>query len=151
MKKMLGWLLLLLIMVPGAQAAEMKVYPGAKPDLTEAKKYQAVKAHSSPVLQKKMGKHFFYTTADEFDKVYAFYKALYQETDLNIKKINSPLGEAGVQNDAYFCLDRAGVIAKSKHWLKLQHPYVGVVNPGKGHKPSREIRDVTGIIVVEKE
>jgi hypothetical protein len=145
---------LLLVMVLGFSgtsfATDFKVYPGAVLDKAETQKMLAVKAKASPALQKKMGTQTIYTTHHAFDKVFAFYRALYPESDINIKKVNAPMGEGHVLNDAYFCLDKAPSVARSKRWIKIQAPFVGTVLPGRNRHVTPEIRNVTCIILMEK-
>ncbi len=152
MRVFLGVVVLGLVvgMIGIAWAADFKVYPGAVLDKAETQKMLAVKAKASPALQKKMGTQTIYTTHDAFDKVFAFYRALYPESDINIKKVNAPMGAGHVLNDAYFCLDKAASVSRSKRWIKIQTPFVGTVVPGRNRHATPEIRDVTCIILMEK-
>jgi hypothetical protein len=132
-----------------AWAAGAQVYPGARVETAETGHFQEVKTKSSPALQAQIGHRTFYTTPDAFDKVYAFYKKLYPETDLNIKKINAPLANNGKLNEAYFCLDGAPTVGQSRNWIKLQHPFISTsASQGTNYRP--KIEQVTVIITTVK-
>jgi hypothetical protein len=148
MKKWLGALTILFMAIT-AGAATVKLYPGARLDAAETGSFQNAKAKSSPALQVQMGQQTFYTTPDSFGKVYAFYKKLYPETDTNIKKSNLPLHGGGTLSTAYFCLDGAHNVGRSKYWLKIQYPLIPAASsPGAPYQP--KIENVTVITVISK-
>ena len=64
-----------------------------------------------------------YTTGDPFDKVYAFYKALYKEFPMRSTGPKLPSGQQ--IKWAFFIVDGGTTLANSKFWLKIQRPYVG--------------------------
>jgi hypothetical protein len=148
MKKYLGILALLLCVSP-AWAAAARLYPGASLDSVENGHFQTMKAKSTPGLQTQMGQQTFYTTADSFEKVYAFYKKLYPETDVKIKKNKVPLAGGAKLSEAFFCVDGAHSVGRSKNWLKIQRPLISSVTaPGGKYEP--KIENVTVITVTVK-
>ena len=53
--------------------------------------------------------------------------------------------------EAYFILDNAADIMTSKHWIKIQRPYLGRGQTGEGfHGKYGAVRDVTAIIEEDK-
>ena len=81
--------------------------------------------------------------------MYAFYKKLYPETDKNIRKMDVPLHGGGTLSEAYFCLDGARAINRSKSWLKIQHPFVPAAASQGGQRQAK-LEDVTVITVIQK-
>jgi hypothetical protein len=80
-----------------------------------------------------------YTTGDAFDAVYAFYKSLYKEYTM---RSSSPKLPSGQQIKwAFFILDGGKDLSSSKHWMKIQRPYVGGAD-------GKDVRDVTVIQTV---
>jgi hypothetical protein len=148
MKKCLG-VLAILLYAGTAWAVGAKLYPGARQDAAEGAHFQSEKAKASPALRAKMGQQTFYTTPDSFAKVYAFYKKLYPETDKNIKKMDVPLSGGGTLSEAYFCLDGAVAINRSKNWLKIQRPFFPAA-ASRGAQRQAKIEDVTVITVIQK-
>jgi hypothetical protein len=135
-----------------AHASDFKVYPNAKLDQVEMQKYQAQLSGLDAQTRKMVGVQSIYTTNDDFQKVYAFYKNLYKETDLNIKKTNTPMPGGKMLNDAFFCLDGSDSIAKSKYWMKIQNPFIGdaKLSPRSGDPGFNDVRNITVISVVKK-
>ncbi|NTV53585.1 MAG: hypothetical protein HGA76_11335 [Candidatus Firestonebacteria bacterium] len=148
MKKLLG-ILVLLLCASTVWAAPVKLYPGAVQDGSETGHFQAVKAKSSPALRAKMGQETFYVTPDKFEKVYAFYKKLYPETNLSLRKLNVPMHGGGVFSEAYFCLDGIRNLRRSKHWLKIQSPFISAAGSNGPHYRANA-ENLTVIVVVSK-
>ena len=123
---------------PKAKASpgvEFKIYPGAKTDpWTEKSAEKARKAGSDTDV---------YVTADAFEKVYAFYKAIAPEYQLpeipGLGALSSADGDIKV---AFFIFDAAKGLENSKHWIKIQRPTIGDVES--------DSRDVTSIQVVRR-
>jgi len=110
-------------------AQDFKPYPGSKRD----EKGSRAASATAPGKQSDV-----YTTDDAFDKVYAFYKGLYQEYMMR----GVPRLPSGQQIKwAFFILDGAQDFSKSKYWMKVQRPYVGGAD-------SKDIRDITVIQTV---
>jgi hypothetical protein len=146
------WLLGGILLATAAQAADLKVYPGARLDRAEMKKYQAQLAKLSDAARKLAGEQKIFVTHDPFPKVYAFYSKLYKETNLTMKKTDQPMPGGKRLSDAFFCLDGADSIAVSKHWLKVQYPFIGATKLStRTHTVTfGDVRDVTVISVVKK-
>ena len=110
-------------------AQAFKPYPGSKLD----EKGSRAASATNPSKQSDV-----YTTDDAFDKVYAFYKGLYQEYTMR----GIPRLPSGQQIKwAFFILDGAQDFSKSKYWMKIQRPYVGGAD-------GKDIRDLTVIQTV---
>jgi hypothetical protein len=77
-----------------------------------------------------------YTTSDSFDKVYAFYKALYKEFAMPRQPPKQPSGQQ--IKWAFFILDGGTNLSNSKYWMKIQRPYIGGVD-------GSDTRDITVI------
>jgi hypothetical protein len=109
-------------------AQDFKPYPGSKLD------EKASREASAAAPDKKSD---VYTTNDAFDKVYAFYKGLYKEYMMpgQPRKLSSGL------EWAFFILDGEKNLASSKHWMKIQRPYVGGAD-------GKDIRDITVVHTV---
>jgi len=110
-------------------AQEFKPYAGSKID----EKASSEATAAVPGKQSEV-----YTTGDAFDKVYAFYKALYKEYSMS----GSPKLPSGQQIKwAFFIIDGGKDLASSKYWMKVQRPYVGGAD-------GQDIRDITVIQTV---
>jgi len=117
-----------------ALAQEFKIYPGSRVD------ENAGRQASSRSTQSEV-----YTTSDSFEKVCAFYRALYKEHRWPLPPPTLPSGKP-VQW-AFFILDGAKDIVHSKSWVKVQHPYILTVDENVDFKG---IRDVTLIQKLRK-
>lgn len=127
-------------------AGSFKVYPGAEvADIYEPDQSKAV-----PQMQK-APKVIIFTTNDIFENVVAFYRS-------NAREYRMPGGGKPVKLssgqellEAYFILDDAGDIMTSKHWVKIQRPYLVRGRTEKGFQGRYEaIRNVTAIIEEDK-
>ena len=113
-------------------AQDFKPYTGSKLDQQATRESTA----AAPGKQSEV-----YTTSDSFDKVHAFYKALYKEyTMMHSSGPKLPSGQQVVW--AFFILDGGKDLASSKHWMKIQRPYVGGTD-------GKDIRDLTVIQTVQ--
>jgi hypothetical protein len=128
-------------------SAPLKVYPGAKlEDVYEAKQSQAeTKMFTSP-------KVIIFTTSDLFENVVAFYRRVareYRVPGMGRNPVKLPSGQE--LKEAYFILDDAADLSTSKHWIKIQRPYLDQGSPGDPFYGKREkTRDVTAIIEEDK-
>jgi hypothetical protein len=128
-------------------AGVFKVYPGAKlEEVYEAKRSEAgAKTSKSP-------KVIIFTTADFFENVVAFYRGLtreYRMPGTGGKPMRLSTGQE--LKEAYFIFDDATDIMTSKHWVKIQRPYLLRGRTGEGfHGKFEAIRDVTAIIEEDK-
>ncbi len=128
-------------------AGVFKVYPGAKlEEVYEAKQSEAgAKGSKSP-------KVIIFVTADLFENVIAFYRGLtreYRMPGTGGKPMRLSTGQE--LKEAYFIFDEAADIMTSKHWVKIQRPYVVRGRTGEGvHGKFEAVRDVTAIIEEDK-
>ena len=144
------WVLALLILLSLSVigfSASFKVYPGAKlEDVYEAKLSEAgAKTPSSP-------KVIIFTTNDLFENVVAFYRSIAKEYRVPGMGRNPVKLSSGQElKEAYFILDAAGDLSSSKHWIKIQRPYLDKGRPGDPfYGKSEKTRDVTAIIEEDK-
>ncbi len=102
-------------------AGVFKVYPGARlEDVSEAKQSAAGVKTSKPP------KVFIFTTNDFFENVVAFYRGLakeYRSPGTGGKPTKLSSGQD--LKEAYFIFDDAADLTTSKHWVKIQRPYLG--------------------------
>ena len=110
-------------------AQDFKSYSGAKLDEKASREASA----AAPGKQSEV-----YTTADNYDKVYAFYKGQYKEIQMR----GAPKLPSGQQIKwAFFAVDGGKDLKESKYWMKIQHPFMGGAD-------GKDIRDVTIIQTV---
>ena len=149
MKK--GICILVFVMVLALPAigfsASFKVYPGAKlEDVYEAK--QSGVGTKMP----KAPKVIIFTTNDLFENVVAFYRGIareYRMPGTGGKPMKLSSGQE--LKEAYFIFDNAADIMTSKHWIKIQRPYVDRGRTGGPFYGKYEkIREVTAIIEEDK-
>lgn len=110
-------------------AQDFKPYAGSKLDEKASREASA----AAPGKQSEV-----YTTGDSFDQVYAFYKGLYKEYTMPSR--SRPHSGPQVKW-AFFILDGEKDLASSKHWMKVQRPYIGGTD-------GKDIRDLTVIQTV---
>jgi hypothetical protein len=127
-------------------AGSFKVYPGAElEDVYEPEQSEAV-----PRMQK-VPKVIIFTTNDFFENVVSFYRSKAREYRMpgGGKPIRLSSGQELME--AYFILDEAGDIMTSKHWIKIQRPYLVRGRTGKEFQGKYEaVRNVTAIIEEDK-
>jgi hypothetical protein len=128
-------------------AAAFKVYPGAK--LEEV--YEAKQLDTGAKMSK-APKIFIFTTSDFFDNVVAFYRGIareYRMSGTGGKPIKLPSGQE--LKEAYFILDGAGDLSTSKHWVKIQRPFLSRDRTKEGFQGKYgAVREVTAIIEEDK-
>lgn len=123
-----------------ARAAEPKIYPGAKPEIIEAK----------PGMGMPPGTMIrFYTSEAAFEKVLAFYQKLYPEMAMAAPPPTLPAGQKVLW--AFFSLDGKTDLAASKHWMKIQRPAIMDVRMEGGVMKYLDVRDVTLIQFIESQ
>ena len=128
-------------------SASFKVYPGAKvEDIYETKQSEAgTKMSKGP-------KVVIFTTNDFFENVVAFYRGTgreYRVPGTSGKPIKLPSGQE--LKEAYFIFDNAADIMTSKHWIKIQRPYLSRERTREGSRGRYEaVREVTAIIEEDK-
>jgi hypothetical protein len=120
-----------------------RIYPGARLDRTATQQ-----AKTSPATPPEV-EIAVYTTADTFDKVFGFY----QRNGKEYKAIGSrarKLPNGKELRDAFFILDDGRDLLTSKHWVKIQRPYIGQYGLGRNGAGASDIRDVTAIVLTRK-
>ena len=128
-------------------AGSFKVYPGAK--LEDV--YEIKEAKPTPQMQK-TPKVLIFTTNDFFENVVAFYRGTgreYRTSSTGGKPTKLSSGQE--LKEAYFIFDNAADIMTSKHWIKIQRPYLSRERTTTG-SPGKygAVRDVTAIIEEDK-
>ena len=130
-------------------AAGFKVYPGAKVEEVYEAKQPEVGAYNK---MSKAPQVIIFTTNDFFENVVAFYRGSAREYRMS-STVARPMRLSSGQElkEAYFILDDAGDITTSKHWIKIQRPYLVGAQTGEGfHGKFESVRDVTAIIEEDK-
>ena len=120
-----------------------RIYPAAKLDRTATQQ-----AKTSPAAQPDV-EIAVYTTPDGFDKVYGYY----QRNGKEYKAIGSrarKLPNGHDLRDAFFILDDGRDLLTSKHWVKIQRPYIGQYGLGRNGAGAGDIKDVTAIVLTHK-
>ena len=128
-------------------SASFKVYPGARvEDIYETKQSETGNKMS------KGPKVIIFTTNDFFENVVAFYRGLtreYRMPGTGGKPMRLPSGQE--LKEAYFIFDNAADIMTSKHWVKIQRPYLVRGRTKEGFQGKYEtVRNVTAIIEEDK-
>ena len=128
-------------------AASFRVYPGAKlEDVYETKQPEAgAKMSKAP-------KVIIFTTNDFFENVVAFYRGTGREYRIPGSSGKPTKLSSGQElKEAYFILDGAADIMTSKHWIKIQRPYLSRGRTREGSQGKYEaVREVTAIIEEDK-
>jgi hypothetical protein len=149
MKKGIIWILafgmLFALPAPGFSAS-FKVYPGAKLDAV----YEARQPEpGSKIL--KASKEIVFTTSDPFESVIAFYSGIAREYKIPGRTGRVVKLFSGQElKEAYFIFDNAADIMTSKHWIKIQRPYLGKDQAKEASGKYGTKREVTAIIEEDK-
>lgn len=120
-------LFVLVMTVTLSAAQEFQPYPGSSLDDNASQQASAVENGMEVQV---------YTTTDDFEKVYSFYKSIYKEVAAPFAKQTLPNGKE-VQW-AFFVLDGARDLVHSNYWMKVQRPYVGTVGDQADFQDVRE-------------
>jgi hypothetical protein len=128
-------------------AASFKVYPGARVEEV----YEANPSETGAKMSKSP-QVIIFTTNDFFENVVAFYRGTgreYRMPGSSGKPIKLPSGQE--LKEAYFIFDNAADIMTSKHWIKIQRPYLSRERTREGSLGRYEaVREVTAIIEEDK-
>ena len=129
-------------------AGVFKVYPGAKlEDVYGTKQLDAGTNKMSKAPQV-----IIFTTNDLFENVVAFYRGNareYRMPSTGGNPLRLPTGQE--LKEAYFIFDDATDIMSSKHWIKIQRPYLVSGQTGANFSGKfQAVRDVTAIIEEDK-
>jgi hypothetical protein len=123
-------------------SASFKVYPGAKLEEIYEPKQPEVGGNAS-----KAPKIMIFTTNDFFENVVAFYRGTAREYRIpGSGGKPTKLASGQELKEAYFILDDARDIMTSKHWIKIQRPYLGKGQSREGFHG----KEVTAIIEEDK-
>jgi hypothetical protein len=142
----LAFIMMFLGLLAVVFAGSFKVYPGAKVEDI----YEPVQSEAVPQMQK-VPKVIIFTTNDFFENVVAFYRSNAREYRMPSGGKPIKLSSGDELLEAYFILDDAGDIMTSKHWIKVQRPYLMRGRNGKGFQGKYEaVRNVTAIIEEDK-
>lgn len=141
--------LTLVILLPalGFSASLFRVYPGAKLDNIYEPKQTEMEAKIS-----KAAKVIVFTTNAPFETVVAFYSEQGREYKIpgsTGKPTKLPTGQE--LKEAYFIFDNSPDIMTSKHWIKIQRPYLSRAETSQGLQGRYQgFREVTAIIEEDK-
>jgi hypothetical protein len=130
-----------------AFAGSFKVYPGAKLDgIYEVKQPEPGSKIS------KASKEIVFTTIDPFESVVAFYSGIAREYRIPGRTGRVIKLFSGQElKEAYFIFDNAADIMTSKHWIKIQRPYLSRERTKEGFQGKYgTVREVTAIIEEDK-
>ena len=129
-------------------SASFKVYPGARVEEV----YKANQSETGANKMSKSPKVIIFTTNDFFENVVAFYRGTgreYRMSGSSGKPIKLPSGQE--LKEAYFIFDNAADIMTSKHWVKIQRPYLSRERTKEGFQGKYgAVREVTAIIEEDK-
>jgi hypothetical protein len=124
-----------------------KVYPGARVE-------EVYKTSQSETRNRMQGepKVIIFTTNDFFENVVAFYRGTGREYRMpGMAGKSTKLSSGQELKEAYFIFDDAPDIMTSKHWIKIQRPYLVRGRTREGfHGKFETVRDVTAIIEEDK-
>jgi len=142
----LAFAILLCLPVLGFSSS-FKVYPGAKLEDVYVPKQSETEAKFS-----KAPKVIIFTTNDLFENVVAFYRGIGREYRMPGMGGKPMILSSGQElKEAYFIFDNATDLSTSKHWIKVQRPYLNRTLTREGFQGKYEkIRDVTAIIEEDK-
>ncbi len=145
------WILaftILLCLAPPGFSASFQVYPGARLEGVYETKQSDFEAKIS-----KAPKVIVFTTNDPFESVVAFYRGTTREYKIPHSSGGGTgkLSSGQELKEAYFIFDNATDLSTSKHWVKIQRPYLGVEQT-RGAFQGRYLppRQVTAIIEEDK-
>jgi len=140
-------ILIMLAITAGAAAQGFKPYPGASkytpPDTPENREMmKAIPAGTTGT---------YFTTSDAYDKVVAFYKTVGKEYQMKNMPSSRKLPSGQELKMTFIIFDGAADLLASKHWAKIQHPFIGEINlKGASGPEYKDIRDLTEIVVTDK-
>ena len=128
-------------------AGSFKVYPGAKLDGVYEVKQPEPGSNIS-----KASKEIVFTTRDPFESVVPFYSGIAREYRIPGRAGRAIKLFSGQEiKEAYFIFDDAADIMTSKHWIKIQRPYLGRERTKEGFQGKYgSVREVTAIIEEDK-
>jgi hypothetical protein len=128
-------------------SASFKVYPGANVEDV----YDTKQSEGGSKMSKGL-KIIIFTTNDFFENVVAFYRGIAREYRMpGMAGRSTKLSSGQELKEAYFIFDDAADIMTSKHWIKIQRPYLVRGRTKEGFQGRYEtVREVTAIIEEDK-
>ncbi len=128
-------------------AGGFQVYPGAKVEDI----YQSRQPEPGTKMTKGP-KVIVFTTSDFFENVVAFYRGIGREYKMPGSSGKPTKLSSGQElKEAYFIFDGAGDIMTSKHWIRIQRPYLSRDRTREGLQGKYgAVREVTAIIEEDK-
>ena|SRR5579862_817551 len=138
--------LLVLVSTAGAAEKAFKPYPGATlytPPETEASKQFTENLRPGTKITA-------YLCNDSLEKVLAFYKGIGKEFT-PVKVIDDKLPNGQHLRKKFVILDGAENLLASREWVSVQHPFFGSVLRVRGKAQYHDVRDVTEIVLTQKE
>jgi hypothetical protein len=143
------YILALGVLLPalGFSASLFKVYPGAKLEDVYEPKQTEMEAKVA-----KAAKVIIFTTSAPFETVVAFYSGEAKEYKIPGSTGHPTKLPSGQElKEAYFIFDNAADIMTSKHWIKIQRPYLSRTQTNQGLQGRYQgVREVTAIIEEDK-
>ena len=119
-----------------AAAQDVAVYPGAHPDDKAGRAASA----ANPGVECRV-----FISGDSFENIYAFYRSRYKEFTSPFPRQELPDGR--VVKWAFFILDGASSLSRSRYWIKVQRPAIDSVNDTGEFT---NVRDISVIEVIRK-
>ncbi len=97
-------------------------------------------------------KVIIFTTDHPFESVVAFYSGTAREYGIpGSSRMPTKLPSGQELKEAYFILDDASDLGTSKHWIKIQGPYLSRARTSEGFQGRYgAVREVTAIIEEDK-
>src|SRR4030042_643003 len=134
---------MVLILPANIFAGGFQVYPGARVEDI----YEIGKSETGNKMAK-VPKVIIFTTNDFFENVVSFYRGNAREYRMPGRGTEPIKLSSGQElKEAYFIFDNAGDIMTSKHWIKIQRPYLSRERKREGLQGRYgAVREVTAII-----
>jgi len=124
-----------------------KLYPGAikytPPDTEQTRQWASALPPGTTITA--------YLTKDSFDKVVAFYRGLGRPYTSPNTPVGDKLPNGQRMEKAFLIFDDAPDLRTSRSWISIRHPFIRSVSHEKGGVPQYRVRDVTEIVLTQKE
>ena len=134
--KVIVYSFVLLIAGTWSVAQDFKPYPGSTLDDTASQQASALERGVEVTV---------YTSDDNFEKVYSFYKSLYKEVADPFPRQILPNGKE--VKWAFFVLDGGKDLMHSNYWMKVQRPFIGTVDDEANFE---DVHDISVIQTVHR-
>lgn len=139
-------LLNLTLFVQAALCGGFQQYPGSQVETA-----LTAKAQKEIAAANLKSKTVAYTSADSYDKVYAFYSKIGKELNVPGTTHNKPLTlqNGRVIQKTYFVFDGAPSLDKSKFWITIQRPMIGEMSYSGGKMQFKDVRETTLVQTIQ--